>query len=156
MSRTLSANRALWPAVHHTPYRHLAADPAVRAVAAIGLIAVGIIHALEIQGQLDGAVWLTAGFAALTIIAPIGALWLLARPAPLAWASGGLICLSAALGYILTRSVGLPGDPQDIGNWLEPLGLVALITEWIVVILAVLALAGHSGASRDTLGTDNG
>ena len=29
----------------------LAADPAVRAVGAIGLIAVGIIHALEIQGH---------------------------------------------------------------------------------------------------------
>jgi hypothetical protein len=29
-------------------------DPAVRAAGAIGLITVGIVHALEIQGQISG------------------------------------------------------------------------------------------------------
>ena len=39
----------------------------------------------------------------------------------------------------------MPGDPADVGNWLEPLGLAALITEGIVVILAGLALVGQTG-----------
>lgn len=43
----------------------VADDPAVRAVTAIGLLAVGIIHALEIPGQLGGAAWLTLGFIGL-------------------------------------------------------------------------------------------
>lgn len=125
-----------------------ATDPAVRAVTAIGLICVGVIHALEIQGQLNGAAWLTAGFAALAVAAPVAGLWLLVRPTPLAWAVGGLICLSAALGYILTRSVPVPGDTGDAGNWLQPLGLAALITEWIVVILAVMTLASAGSRSE--------
>jgi hypothetical protein len=119
-------------------------DPAVRAVAAIGLICVGIMHALEIRGQLHGAAWLTAGFATLTITAPAGGLWLLARPAPLAWTCGGLICLAAAAGYILTRSVPVPGDASDVGNWLEPLGLASLISESIIAILAAMTLASRS------------
>jgi hypothetical protein len=116
-------------------------DPAIRAVTAMGLIAVGIIHALQIPGQLSGAAWLSAGFWMLAVVAPLAGLWLLARPSPLGWTFGGLVCLLAGVGYILTRSVGLPGDPGDVGNWLEPMGIAALITEGVVVILAVLAVA---------------
>lgn len=116
-------------------------DPAVRAVAAIGLIAVGLIHVLEIQGQLSGATWLTTGFVLLAACAPVAGLWLLARPSSVAWGFSGLVCLLAAGGYILTRSVPIPGDLDDRGNWLEPLGVAALFTEGIVTILAILVLA---------------
>ncbi|MBV9379775.1 MAG: hypothetical protein JOY82_19150 [Streptosporangiaceae bacterium] len=119
----------------------LAMDPAVRAVTVIGLITVGIVHALEIQGQLHGAVWLTVGFSLLAPVATAAGLWLLARPSPGAWGFSGLVCLSAACGYILTRSIPVPGDTGDAGNWLEPLGVVAGITEIIVVALAALVLS---------------
>jgi hypothetical protein len=131
------------------PAPDLSADPGVRATAAIGLMGVGIIHALEIQGQLSGAAWLTAGFCLLAVAAPACGLWLLARPGPLPWLSGGLLCLSAALGYVLTRSTPMPGDAGDVGNWLEPLGVTALIVEVIVVILAGLVLAGRRPGDRD-------
>ena len=80
----------------HTPL--LAADPAVRAVGAVGLIAVGTIHALEIQRQLSGAFWLTAGFWLLAVVAPIAGLWRVLRPTRLAWRFGGLLCLLTAAG----------------------------------------------------------
>jgi hypothetical protein len=131
------------------PAPDLSADPGVRATAAIGLMGVGIIHALEIQGQLSGAAWLTAGFCLLAVAAPACGLWLLARPGPLPWLSGGLLCLSAALGYVLTRSTAMPGDAGDVGNWLEPLGVTALIVEVVVVILAGLVLAGCRPGDRD-------
>jgi hypothetical protein len=37
----------------------------------------------------------------------------------------------------------MPGDADDRGNWLEPLGLAALIIELVIVILAVLAIASQ-------------
>ena len=123
-------------------------DPAVRASAAIGLITVGIIHVLEIQRQLSGAAWLTAGFALLAACAPVAGLWLLARPSSAAWGFSGVVCFLAAAGYILTRSVAVPGDPADRGNWLEPLGVAALFTEGIVTILAVLVLASMATPGR--------
>jgi len=123
-------------------------DPAVRASAAIGLITVGIIHVLEIQGQLSGAAWLTAGFVLLAACAPVAGLWLLARPSSAAWAFSGLVCFFAAGGYILTRSVAVPGDPGDRGNWLEPLGVAALFTEVIVTLLAVLVIASIATPGR--------
>ena len=126
----------------------LATDPAVRAVTAIGLFAVGIIHALEIPGQVSGAAWLTIGFCLLTVVSQGAGLWLLVRPSVLAWEFAGLVCALAAAGYVLTRSVPVPGDAGDVGNWLEPLGVAALITEGTVVILAALILAGIYRASH--------
>jgi hypothetical protein len=122
--------------------RRLPADPALRGVTAVGLITTGVIHAVEVQGELGGAVWLTIGFGLLAVVAPLAGLWLLVQPTRPAWIFAGLVGLLAALAYMATRTVGLPGDHNDIGNWLEPLGLVALITEWLVVILAGLALGG--------------
>jgi hypothetical protein len=136
-----------------TPIRPLALanDPALRAVTVIGLIGVGIIHALEIPGQVDFAVWLTIGFCLLAVVAPAAGLWLLIRPSLLAWEFAGLVCGLAAAGYVLTRSVPVPGDTGDVGNWLEPLGVASLITEAVVVMLAAIILAGiyrTSHASR--------
>ncbi len=128
-------------------------DPAVRASAVIGLITVGIIHVLEIQGQLSGAAWLTAGFILLAASAPIAGLWLLARPSSAAWGFSALVSFLAAAGYILTRSVPVPGDTADRGNWLEPLGVAALFTEVIVTILAVLVLASMATPARRVTGT---
>jgi hypothetical protein len=126
-----------------------AADPAVRASAAMGLITVGIIHALEIQGQLSGAVWLAVGFSLLAVVAPASGLWLLARPSLGAWQFGGLASAAALGGYILTRSVPVPGDTGDVGNWLEPLGLAAILAEGVVVILAASVLAPAYRTPRD-------
>jgi hypothetical protein len=126
----------------------LATDPAVRAVTAIGLFAVGIIHALEIPGQINSAVWLTIGFCLLAAAGQGAGLWLLVRPSLLAWEFAGLVCALAAGGYVLTRSVPVPGDTGDVGNWLEPLGVAALITECTVVILAAIILAGIYRASH--------
>jgi hypothetical protein len=126
----------------------LSADPAVRGAAAVGLITAGVIHALEIQGQLSGAVWLTVGFCLLAVAAPLSGLWLLIQPAVPSWLFAGLVGLSSAAGYVLTRSVAVPGDPGDQGNWLEPLGLAALIIEPIVLFLAVVALASLRRAAR--------
>jgi len=138
---------AQWTAELHRPA--LPVDPAVRAAGAIGLMAVGLIHVLEIQGQLSGAAWLTAGFVLLAASAPVVGLWLLARPSSVAWQIGVLVCLGAAGGYILTRSVPVPGDTGDRGNWLgDPLGLTSLFVEGIVIILAVLVLASIRARGR--------
>ena len=130
---------AQWTADLYRP--SLPVDPGVRAFAATGLMTVGLIHVLEIQGQLNGAVWLTAGFVLVAVSAPTAGLWLLAQPSSAAWQLSGLVCLLSAGGYVLTRSVPVPGDRMDRGNWLEPLGVAALFTEGIIVILAVLVVA---------------
>jgi hypothetical protein len=44
------------------------------------------------------------------------------------------------LGYIVSRSVGLPGAADDIGNWTQPLGLATLFVEFLVMGISLRAL----------------
>jgi hypothetical protein len=41
---------------------------------------------------------------------------------------------ATATAYVLTRTVGLPFDHSDIGNWGDSLGIAALFLEGVVVI----------------------
>jgi hypothetical protein len=42
----------------------------------------------------------------------------------------------------------MPGDPGDKGNWLEPLGLAALIVEWLLVFIVAFALNTRNRAAQ--------
>src|SRR5690348_15329274 len=58
------------------------------------------------------------------------------------WALGLLVAGGALLGYVLSRTVGLPGGlTDDIGNWLDPLGVVSIVAEALFVALAGRVLA---------------
>jgi hypothetical protein len=52
------------------------------------------------------------------------------------------------LAYVASRSVGLPGAPDNIGNWTEPLGLAALFVEFLVTAISLRALAPERSQVR--------
>ncbi len=41
------------------------------------------------------------------------------------------------MGYVLSRTTGLPQATGDIGNWTEPLGLASLFVEGGVAAVAI-------------------
>ena len=54
-------------------------------------------------------------------------------------AVGGL----AILAYILSRSLGLPQIRDDVGNWAEPLGVVAVAAEAVLLFGGLAAASGR-------------
>ncbi|WP_457111486.1 hypothetical protein [Marmoricola sp. URHA0025 HA25] len=54
------------------------------------------------------------------------------------------VCGAAVVGYAATRLVAFPQLADDVGNWFEPLGVVSVVTESAVVLLAALVLRGRS------------
>jgi hypothetical protein len=64
---------------------------------------------------------------------------LLLRPRSgwLSWAAGTLLGLGPFVGYLASRSIGIPGDHADIGNWGYWVGTDSLIIEAALVILCV-------------------
>ena len=113
----------------------------VLAGAAMLLIAVSIIH-IQDQGGLLGdqsPVWLKWGYYGVELGSLAAAMTLL-RGWMLGWfvgigASGGPM-----IGYLLSRSVGLPGDIGDIGNWGYVLGTVSLVVEATFLLMAVVCV----------------
>jgi hypothetical protein len=58
------------------------------------------------------------------------------------WFLGLLVAGGAFAGYVISRTVGLPGLPVET-EWLEPLGVLSLLVEalFVGVYLAILAPA---------------
>ena len=112
-----------------------------RAVAVIGLAGVALIHLLDAPGTYADTRYIFFLYLAL-IAGCLGAAALLLRaPARLGWMAAVALSSLPFIGYVLSRSTGLPGDMGDIGNWIEPLGLASLYVEACVFALGLYGLA---------------
>ncbi len=109
---------------------------ATRIGAALLILIGGAIHAYEMPAQYSSVRYLGILFAANVAGALIAAAGIY-RDKPWAWVLGILVAGGALAAYAITRTVGLPQDTGDIGNWGEPLGVVALVAEGAFVLLAL-------------------
>jgi hypothetical protein len=58
----------------------------------------------------------------------------------LPWLLAAGLALGPMAGYLLSRGPGLPGYTDDKGNWTEPLGLLSLAVEGVLLATAVTVL----------------
>jgi hypothetical protein len=78
----------------------------------------------------------------LEVAGTVAVLLLLSRRlVQLGWVVALGVAAGPLVGYIVTRSIGLPHYTEDIGNWTEPLGLASLAVEGLLLICALAALA---------------
>src|SRR2546423_10370514 len=115
---------------------HLVRDISARAAVAVGLAGIGVIHLLDSIGKYSETRYLFWMYVALIVgsIVVAGAVLFMRSRAPFLAAAG--LAGAAALGYVLSRTTGLPNANGDIGNWTEPLGLASLFVEGSVVAVA--------------------
>ena len=115
-------------------------DSVARAVAGGGLSGIALIHVL----QLPDAFAATTYLGLLFIGAAVGCLVLAALLArtgdPRVWAAAGALPTLVLVGYVISRTVGLPGFTGDIGEWSEPLGLASMAFEGLVICVSVAVL----------------
>lgn len=123
------------------------------------LAAIAWIHFKDIPDKLTETPFL--GWLYILLVAGCAAAgaWLLSDRWRSGAVLGALVSLGALLGYVLTRSVGLPGARDDIGNWAEPLGVLSLVLEAAFVLLAYVWLrrgASLEAASRPSRDDSSG
>ena len=73
---------------------------------------------------------------------------LLPRPAWPGWAAGLLLGAGPFLGYLASRTIGVPADPGDIGNWGDWLGTASLLVEAALFTLSAALLLAGAGRWR--------
>ena len=118
---------------------------AVRIPGALLCVAVSVIHVID-QGGFPGAKtpgYVGAGYYVLEIASVVAAILLLSGGVRPGWALATGVAAGPIIGYVLSRGPGLPGYGDDRGNWTEPLGVLSLLVEGILLILsATYLLAG--------------
>ncbi len=124
----------------------IAPDISVRLVAALLALAVAAVHVADQGGitVLNSPAWIGWGYRLIEVGGVLTAVAvLLARPSWLGWATGALLGAGPFAAYIASRTVGVPGDPHDVGNWGYWIGTVSLIVEAALVTLSVGMLLAH-------------
>ena len=120
--------------------RHHARRAPQRFAAAALLLATAAIHITIIGQHLSEAPCIGALFLALVIVSTALAALLVSRDSTPAWLATASVTGAAIVAYVLSRSVGLPQIGDDIGNWLDPLGIAALSAETLTAALALYTL----------------
>ena len=115
-----------------------------RAVGALALAALAVIHVVDLPGTLGPDRLVGIGYLGIVAAAVLTGGVLVARPHRLAWAAAAGVAASAMGGYVLTRALpgGFLGDHGDVGNWHCPLGIAALSVESVIILLVLLVAAG--------------
>lgn len=115
-------------------------DILTRTLAVVGLLGIALIHILDAIptfSELPYKGWL---YVALIVSALAVAAMLVRGSSRRAWLAAAGLVTGAILGFVYSRTVGLPQAPDDIGNWSEPLGVAAIFVEGCVLAVAGYAL----------------
>lgn len=104
------------------------------------IVVIGAIHLIEFPEYLEEQPYIGVLFIAGAVGCALVA-WLLSRDAldRRAWTLGTLISLGMAVGFVLSRTVGLPGFHEE--EW-DLSGIISVIAELGFAGIAAGALAG--------------
>lgn len=118
-----------------------------RAGAAL-LAATGFIHAVLVPEYLREEAYIGVLFILGAISCAALAVLLWVRGDALAWGAGAAVCAGMGVGFVLSRTVGLPGFHES--EW-DLSGMVSLALEGAFIALAASTVAG----SRKLVGPGN-
>jgi hypothetical protein len=130
-----------------------AAEVAVRIVGALLAVAVAVVHVAD-QGSLTALTsptWIGWGYRLIEAGGVLTAVALLVAPAVflrLGWAAAALLAAGPFIGYLASRTIGVPGDPHDVGNWGYWLGTVSLVVEAALIVLSAGMLVAFRQSAK--------
>jgi hypothetical protein len=118
------------------------ADVIARAMGALALIALAVIHVVDLPATLGPTPLVGIGYFGIIAAALGTGAAMIARSHWLVWGAAGVVAVMAMGGYVLTRALpgGFLGDHGDVGNWRCLLGITALSVETLIILLVLLAV----------------
>ncbi|HEY7046674.1 MAG TPA: hypothetical protein VH373_05600 [Jatrophihabitantaceae bacterium] len=115
-----------------------------RLVAAAGAITEAISHLPLLMSSLSDTPYIGVGFLLLAVAGFLLALLFVVNDTPAVWVSAAVVATLALIGYILSRTTGLPDFTEYKGDWSYPLGVVSIVGEAMMIAAALLHVAGSA------------
>jgi uncharacterized membrane protein len=113
-------------------------------VAAIGMAGIALIHLIDVPSKFSETPYQGWLFVILIITSLVLADRLLRTDDRRVWMLAGIVAFSTLVAFVISRTVGLPGAADDVGNWQEPLAMASLFVEGMVVWLVALRLRNRT------------
>ncbi len=131
------------------PHRHVLPRLAGAALA----LGVAYIHVKD-QGGFPGdktPTYVGIGYyllEAAAVVLALGLLVGLGRHTVKAWVLAAGVAVGPLVGFVWSRSIGMPDYTDDKGNWTEPIGVASLVVEGLLLVIAALVMARSRRAAR--------
>jgi hypothetical protein len=122
-------------------------DTYVRALCVAAALFAAGVHAAKIPEHLQIATWLGILFVIDVIGFVVIGVWLLVRPTRLADVSAALLGLGTAIGYVLSRTTGLPAVAKL--PW-DHLGIAVSVVEVLLALVAVMSIVRSRPSTMTT------
>jgi hypothetical protein len=136
---------------HRDPLGALVSEIATRATVAVGLAGIALIHLLDSIGKWSETRYMFWMYVALMAGSLATAGWVLFTRSRHSLLAAAGLAAGAMIGYVINRTVGLPGAMGDVGNWTEPLGLASLFVEGSVIAAALAGRVAARAAARSSV-----
>ncbi len=105
------------------------------------ILAVGLIHLVEIPEYFADAAYLGVLFAANAVLAVVAAVGIARGATGWGWSLGALVAGGAFVAYVVSRTVGLPGLAD--AEFFDPVGVASLVLEAFYLVACLRALSSH-------------
>jgi hypothetical protein len=136
--------------------RSVVRDGITRTVGAVGLLGIALIHTIDAPGHFVGGAdtWLGVAYVGLIVSCLILAALLVCVGDRRVWMAAGGLVATTVIGFMLSRTTGLPGDGGDVGNWGEALGVASLFVEGSFLMLTAGVLGFRVPESAHAVGAE--
>jgi hypothetical protein len=122
----------------------------LRALAAVLCLGIVYVHLLDQHffAFAKSPGYVLGGYILVEIVGLITAVLLATRAGLEAWVLALGVAAGPFVGFVLSRGPGLPDYSDDKGNWSETLGIVSLILEAALFVVALRALRRQNAHAR--------
>jgi hypothetical protein len=110
------------------------------------ILGTGLFHLISAPGEYEEAAYMGYLFAANVLGALISAIGIYYHRS-WGWSLVRLIAAGSIAGYIYSRTLGMPG--MEVEEWLNPVGIAALVVEGVFVLRYSCASRDHHPITRD-------
>lgn len=126
-----------------------------RGAVSLGLATIAVVHLLDLPGKWAETRYLGWGYILIIAASLVLMERVMVRGKNSDFMASGALALSVIVGFVINRTIGMPGAMDDIGNWLEPLGMVSLFAEGFVLWQAIRAVQETRLVNAEINSTDD-
>lgn len=106
----------------------------MKLIGIVVIFIIGVIHLIMLPGEYEEALYMGVLFG-FNFLGSIIAAVAIYRNISWGWILGFIVAIGSLTGYILSRTVGLPG--MEVEEWINPYGLMSLIMEAVFIVLVL-------------------
>jgi NADH:ubiquinone oxidoreductase subunit 4 (subunit M) len=118
------------------------------ALTAVALVTVTVIHLIDGPGSLSDQAYVGVLELCLAAACAPLAILLVMWPSRGVWDTALALNVAALAVFLASRTIGLPGSTDDVGNWSQLLGVFNMAAEAMVITAALTAFGAQRSAAR--------